>query len=115
MSIDGIGRSGPPGPPAGVSPSEASAVEGSASVGASPEVQHVRGSEALGKLERGELNLSQYLDLSVQQAVQHLQGNLPADQLGFVRAELRRQLETDPVLVELVRRTTGQVPAASDD
>jgi hypothetical protein len=73
------------------------------------------GSEALGQLQRGELSLPQYLDVTVQHAVQHLEGKLSSEQLGFVRSELRRQLETDPTLQELVRRTTGQLPGSASD
>jgi hypothetical protein len=37
---------------------------------------------------------------------------LPPDQLAAVRSALREQLETDPVLVELVRRATAGAPSA---
>ena len=40
-----------------------------------------------------------------------LVSRLSPDQLEFVRGELRSALETDPVLVELVRKTTGAVSA----
>jgi hypothetical protein len=113
MSIDGIGRGGPPSGVASIAdavPASAAAEIGSVRAGGG-----VAGSEALGQLQRGELSLSQYLDVIVQQAVQHLEGKLPSEQLSFVRAELRRQLESDPTLQELVRRTTGQLPSAGDE
>jgi hypothetical protein len=71
----------------------------------------VAGSGALGQLQRGDITLDQYLDSRVADAVQHLQGKLPAEQLEFVKQSLRDQLSTDPVLTELVRRATGSVPA----
>jgi hypothetical protein len=113
MSIDGIGRGGPPGGVASIA--DALPAGGAPEIGGASSSRGVAGSEALGQLQRGELSLSQYLDVTVQQAVQHLQGKLPSEQLGFVRAELRRQLESDPALQELVRRTTGQAPGASDE
>jgi hypothetical protein len=108
MSIDGIGKRGgvTPGAPlpgAASTPGEfrvgePSAAAASASVG---------GTDAFEALERGELNVAQYLDARVEGAVAPLLSKLSPDQLEFVRAELRAALETDPVLVELVRKTTG--------
>ncbi|HTM44801.1 MAG TPA: hypothetical protein VL137_07595 [Polyangiaceae bacterium] len=114
MSIDGIGRSGPPPAP---EPSEIgskplTSVGDAAGTSAS---ERTVGSEALAKLERGEIGLPQYLDATVAQAVQHLEGRLTPEQLGFLRTQLRAQLENDPVLVELVRRTTGAHIPLSDD
>jgi hypothetical protein len=42
--------------------------------------------------------------------VGHLEGRLSPEQLEFVKEELRAQLQSDPVLIELVRRATGQSP-----
>ena len=42
----------------------------------------------------------------------HLEGRLSPEQLEFVKEELRAQLQSDPVLIELVRRATGQSPEA---
>jgi hypothetical protein len=110
MSIDGIGRSGPP---PGIGAATEVQVGGTAELGSTTASSGAVGSEALAQLQRGEITLPQYLDATVQQAVQHL-GQLPAEQLDFVRTELRRQLETDPALLELVRRTTGQAPTVND-
>jgi hypothetical protein len=41
-----------------------------------------------------------------------LLARLSPEQLEFVRAELRAALSTDPVLVELVRKTTGGAVSA---
>jgi hypothetical protein len=113
MSIDGIGK--PPGGPPG-----AGGVGGGGGVGKSggtfsvgkPEsVEGASGSDALGRLQRGEISLDQYLDTRVDSAVQHLEGRLPAEQIDFVKTALREQLAADPVLSELVRRATGAIPS----
>ena len=111
MGIDGIGKRGgiPPSVPA---PGTAPAPGSSFSVGApaSPgEVAGASGSDAFSALERGELSVDQYLDARVESAVAPLVSRLSPDQLEFVRAELRSSLATDPVLVELVRKTTSGV------
>lgn len=64
-------------------------------------------SAALSSLQRGELSLDQYLDGRVNDATHHLAGKISPEQLDFVKQSLREQLATDPVLVELVQRTTG--------
>jgi len=107
MGIDGIGK--PPIPPSGVpdgpaSPSPAGGESFRAAVAAAAPV---RESEALARLERGEIGLEEYLDQRVADAVAHLQSKLSAEQLAFVSQSLRDELETDPVLIELVRRATG--------
>lgn len=63
-------------------------------------------SSALQRLDAGHISVDEYLDLQVNEAVAHLEGKLPPNQLEFVRESLREQLTEDPVLVELVRRTT---------
>lgn len=108
MGIDGIGK--PPVPPAPGAPGSVapSAPSGEAfRVGAPQSAAPAQGSEALGRLQRGEIALDQYLDIRVNEAVAHLQDKLSAEQLDFVKESLRAQLESDPVLVELVRRATG--------
>jgi hypothetical protein len=114
MGIDSIGK--PPGASIGsvdgVPGSEAArgatpfAVD--RSVPASPSD---RVSPALSSLQRGELTLDQYLDGRVSEATSHLAGKLSPEQLAFVQQSLREQLVTDPVLVELVQRTTGSSAA----
>ena len=108
MSIDGIGKGGGVTPGAlvpGVQPSQ-----GEFQVGAPAPTAPVAGagaSDAFQALERGEIDVAQYLDARVEGAVAPLLSKLSPDQLEFVRAELRAALETDPVLTELVRKTTG--------
>ena len=70
-------------------------------------------STALQRLDAGNISVDEYLDLQVNEAVAHLEGKLPPNQLQFVRESLRDQLREDPVLVELVRRTTA--PLGSSD
>jgi hypothetical protein len=118
MGIDGIGK--PPGagiPPQGLDRAgpadparEAFKVE---KPGAAKDAAPVAGpapSDALGRLERGEINVDQYLDQRVTEAVEHLSGKLGPEQLEFVKDTLRDQLKTDPVLMELVRRSVGNLP-----
>ena len=115
MGIDGIGK--PPNASIGgigggqggdaTRGAEPFAVDRSA-----PAAPSERVSAALSSLQRGELSLDQYLDGRVNDATQHLVGKLSAEQLDFVKQSLREQLATDPVLVELVQRTTGSSPAS---
>ncbi len=113
MSIDGIGKPGAPPPAAGMGgPGSATGVERGETfaVPASAASEGVGATDALGRLQRGELGIGEYLDLRVGEAMRHLEGKLSTDQAEFVRVTLREQLNTDPVLVELVRRTTGNDP-----
>jgi hypothetical protein len=107
MSIDGIGKRSGVTPGAalpGAAPAQAEFSVGSKAA-ASPAA--ASGSDAFQALERGEIDVEQYLDARVEGAVAPLLSKLSPDQLDFVRAELRTALETDPVLVELIRKTTG--------
>jgi hypothetical protein len=108
MSIDGIGKRGGVTPGAslpGAAPAPGSFQVGAPAATGAPAA--ASGSDAFQALERGEINVDQYLDARVEGAVAPLLSQLSPDQLEFVRAELRAALETDPVLVELVRKTTG--------
>jgi hypothetical protein len=108
MGIDGIGK--PPVPPvpgagAGKASNAPAGAEGFRVDVSAPSA--ARESDALSRLERGEIGLDEYLDLRVSDAVSHLQNKLSAEQLDFVKESLRAELKTDPVLIELVRRATG--------
>jgi hypothetical protein len=114
MSIDGIGKRG--GVVPGASVPSAAPAPASFEVGAAPAVSPpgavegagaAAGSDAFQALERGELSVEQYLDARVESAVEPLLSRLSPEQLEFVRGELRAALSTDPVLVELVRKTTS--------
>jgi hypothetical protein len=118
MGIDGIGK--PPGANIGgvpgaagaapAPPAESFSVDRGAPSSSSEAGSRV--SAALMSVQRGELSVDQYLDGRVSDATSHLVGKLSPDQMEFVRQSLREQLATDPVLVELVRRTTGTAAAS---
>jgi len=116
MSIDGIGK--PPGAGIGgiggaTGKEEAAQASEPFKLDAStPAAAGGKVSAALTSLQRGELSVDQYLDGRVSEATSHLVGKLNPDQLEFVKQSLREQMATDPVLVELVRRTTGAAPAS---
>ena len=117
MSIDGIGR--PPRPPSGVGP-----VEGTHPVaGADKTFQLERGAPVQGaslsngpfaRLERGEISLDQYLDVRVEDAVAPFVSYLAPEQVEFMKSSLRVELESDPVLVELLKRVASAVPASTE-
>lgn len=115
MGIDGIGKppgvniDGITGAPAATParPAEAFSLGRGA-----PAESGSRVSAALSSVQRGELSVDQYLDGRVNDATSHLIGKLSPDQLEFVKQSLREQLATDPVLVELVQRTTGTAAAS---
>jgi hypothetical protein len=119
MSIDGIGKPRGGVPAAGVGVPSAGTPKGERfDVGGSAAPQGVgaaTGSDDLGRLQRGEIDVNTYLDGRVNGAVAHLAGALPPDQIAFVKQTLRDQLASDPVLSEFARRTTGQIPAAVED
>lgn len=124
MGIDGIGRGGIPPVPKG--PAGTGGATGTGAVGAtgkefSPKpvdaaegVSGAERSEALGKLEKGELSVDEYLDAQVQQATQHLEGRISPEQLEAIQQTLRDEMSSDPVLIELVARTTGKVADPSE-
>ncbi len=111
MGIDGIGK--PPGSPPLGGPSGISG----GGTGAGFRVEQTAApaptqSAELDRLGKGEIGVDEYLDARVQEATQHLASKLTAEQLEFVKSTLRAQLETDPVLIELVRRATGKTIGA---
>jgi hypothetical protein len=104
MPIDPIGKAPPIAPAAGT---EAAGETGAEfRVGATESVA----TTDLARLERGEIGLETYLEARVEEATRHLAQRLSAEQLAFVKQTLRTELESDPVLVELVRRATGRTP-----
>ena len=111
MGIDGVGKPGPtlPGatPVDSVKPAEGKSFKQVLESGQVDGTQQVGASDELARLAKGELTIDQYLDARVESAVSHLQGQLDAGQLAYVKETLREQLSTDPVLVNLVQRATG--------
>lgn len=108
MGIDGIHKPG--GPPPNLHPGRASGADrdfkANLETAPSSPAAPTAPSNALQRLDAGDISVDEYLDLQVNEAVAHLAGKLPPNQLEFVRESLREQLSEDPVLVELVRRTT---------
>lgn len=111
MSIDGIGKRGGVVPgaqvPGAVPATGSFSVDGAPPAGAVGAAEATGQSDAFMALERGEISVDQYLDARVESAVAPLLSRLSPEQLEFVRGELRSALTTDPVLVELVRKTTS--------
>lgn len=106
MGIDGIGKPPTPGP---VDPAGATSAKTGATfeVAAGAPSESAAGSDALTRLRSGQISIDEYLEDRVEHAVGHLTTQLPPEQLQFVKDTLREQLSQDPVLVELVRRTTA--------
>lgn len=69
--------------------------------------------ESLEKLQRGEMSLDEYLDEQVEAALAMVKGRISGERLDLVREVIRESLRTDPVMVELVHRATGQVSVAN--
>jgi hypothetical protein len=119
MSIDRIGKGGGP-PVSGVGQPESPSTAGVGSrQGAEFKVEKaeaVQGAAAapLERLRSGEISLSQYLDIKVDEATSHLEQRVSAEQLSFIRTSLREQLANDPMLVELVQSATGALPPRSE-
>lgn len=111
MSIDGIGKRGgiAPGTQAPEATPAGRAFEVAGSSAAAAAERAAGSSDAFAALERGEIGVEQYLDARVESAVAPLVSRLSPEQLEFVRSELRTALATDPVLLELVRKSTGGV------
>jgi hypothetical protein len=112
MSIDRIG--GPPRPPGAVGPSQdaqpAAAADGFRVDTANPTAP-TEDASLLGRLERGEISVDDYVTGRVEEAVAPLAAKLDPQSLEFVKETLREQLASDPVLVELVRRATEGIAA----
>lgn len=129
MGIDGIGKKGPPSPPAQTPPDTVGGTSRPEEAGRSfqvskPSPQPSRAEQAgavaptrtaLERLRAGEIDARQYVDAKVGEATAHLQG-LPAVELEAIQKALRERLATDPALVDLVRGATGQeIPPSRDD
>jgi hypothetical protein len=120
MSIDRIGKGGGGTPASGVGqPGASSTADVGSKQGADFKVPkaaptQAAAAEPLERLRSGEISVSQYLDIKVEQATSHLDKRVSAEQLSFIRASLREQLATDPMLVELVQSATGALPPRNE-
>lgn len=114
MGIDGIGKppgiGGPTGPAGAERAGQVAPGRAAFKLEKAGAVEKAAGTDALSRLERGEIDVNQYLEARVEQAVEHLRSKLSPAQIEFVQSSLRDQLKTDPVLLELVRRSTGSAP-----
>ena len=111
MGIDGIGKGGRINP--GM-PKAAESIVGKQPASPVSEVSPSAPPDAPGpleRLERGEISFDEYVEQRVIEAVSHLETSLSVDQLAFVREQLSEQMQTDPVLTDLVRRAAGRFVA----
>jgi hypothetical protein len=114
MAVEGIGKPpicGLPGLVSGVGNSEPPArsefaIDATGGASSSSAVGAVN-SDLLHRLEAGQVNQEQYLDAKAEQAVAHLVGHLPVEQVELIRATLRDQLSSDPVFQRLMRQVTA--------
>ena len=70
-------------------------------------------SQSLQKLRRGEMSLDEYLDEATELALARVKSKVVGDALKNLRETMREHLRTDPVMVELIRKVTGQTPEPS--
>ncbi len=68
-----------------------------------PAVESASGS-AFDQLQRGAIDRNQYIEARLQQAVDGLPKSLEPEKVSFIRETLRAQLDTDPMLADLLRR-----------
>src|SRR5690242_12387635 len=116
MSIDRIGKGSGATPAPGIgqagSSSEVSKSGADFKVPKSDTAESVRA--PLERLRAGEISISQYLDIKVSEATAHLDRRLSIEQLDFIRNSLREQVASDPVLVDLVKASTGSSPPRNE-
>lgn len=113
MSIDRIGKPPSAAPPAGAS----IASTGSQRPFSIREAEQASGAGApataaspADQVRRGEMSIDAYLDLRIDEATRHLRGRLGPEALAQIQGTLRAQLASDPLLQELVKSATGQLP-----
>ena len=123
MGVDRIGQGGPPvslpetGSPSQATPPGAAfqvhspASAAPAPAGGSAEVSAPATSSALDRFRAGDVDLGGYVDLKVDEATSHLSASLPAGQLEAIRSALRERISSDPSLVELLEKATGETAA----
>jgi hypothetical protein len=65
--------------------------------------------ELLRRLRAGEIDRPGYYDAMVELGLAHLQGRMPIEQLEIVRERMREEIESNPVLMKMVREATGEL------
>lgn len=63
--------------------------------------------ELARKLRAGEINLEGYYDATVELGLAHLRNRMTPEQLEVVRERMREEVETNPILVKMVRDAIG--------
>ena len=63
--------------------------------------------ELARKLRAGEIDLEGYYDATVELGVAHLRNRVTPEQLEIVRERMREEVETNPILVKMVRDAIG--------
>ena len=65
--------------------------------------------ELARKLRAGEINLEEYYDATVELGLAHLRDRVTPEQLEVVRERMREEVETNPILVKMVRDAIGEL------
>ena len=65
-------------------------------------------SDLVRRLELGQITQAQYLDAKAEEAVAHLVGHFPTEQIEMIRSALRDQLSDDPVCLRLFRQVAAE-------
>lgn len=63
--------------------------------------------ELARKLRAGEINLEAYYDATVELGLAHLRNRMTPEQLEVVRERMREEVESNPILVKMVRDAIG--------
>ena len=63
--------------------------------------------ELARKLRAGEISLEAYYDATVELGLAHLRDRVSPEQLEVVRERMREEVETNPILVKMVRDAIG--------
>jgi hypothetical protein len=93
----------------GVKPQAEFSVESATGAGATQSTSAADPASLTKQLESGQLTREHYLEARVEHAVQHLVGQIPPAQIDVIRATLRDQLTTDPMLLDMVARATASI------
>jgi len=109
MAIGSIGQNGGA-PQIGAAPTPVSGPDGEKFELLAKGIEPPNRTALIAPVPRGEVRLDVYLNARLTEAMGHLEGKLSRDQLDFVKDEIREQLGSDPVLIELVQKATGRAP-----